>query len=109
MKKHILVIVVCLSILTVGFSGCVDYSNSIDLNCDNTVITVQYHDKPLRISLTGSNNEITIDETVNITKITFGAGSQYNTVRVSHLHNFTVDYFGSNNNIEYYDQEQAQR
>ena len=103
-RKDIFVVGITVMFIIIGLTGCMaDYTKDITIQQNGLTLTIHSTYKPIKLTVMGNNNNITIDNTVNVTHISFTWGTQGNTVRVSQLHNFTLDDGGERNTIAYYD------
>ena len=90
---------VIILLLTIGFTGCVDYyEKHLEITLSGATITINNTREPLQLTISGNRNNIQVDPQVNLTKVSFAWFSHNNTVWVSSSHNYSVDNKGEPTN-----------
>ena len=99
-----LVVGIAVLLLAVGLSGCIQeniFPETIMISGIDTIRTVHYLDKPVKLMVSGIRNDVTVTKETNLVDIMLSGVDCI--VKVSRTHSFDSSISGVGSEIVYYD------
>jgi len=101
MNKKILIFGIIILFLLVSLSGCFNDVETISISGVDTIRTVHYLDKPVKLIVSGVGNIVTVTKETNLVEVDLSGVNCI--VKVSKNHSFTSDISGVDSEIIFYD------